>query len=587
MSSQTHSSNRSCTFNITRLLHASAPVAMVLLGSLWLTGCDTPANQEDRKVQADIAAAQDTISQADSIGATDQQIQQGTAARKALEAAAADQLITPLVKTQAKAALAQAELNAASKTMRQIDLDNGNLHGLIYEISQLAQQVEASRSMAASYDKYDPKPAHDAIAQRIADAQGGPDKPDWVKLDNTTIPSLAAVTQTISQLQGQLAKQADDLKSLQDQRTQILDEADQADKSSEVSKGQQSVDDFTRAAGLRKQAGDLTVQIEKNQAQTIPLQKDLAVAQGQQTVLQALIQELGDQSTALDAGWKSVQAAVASQAVLQKQIVAGSGEPTAAPVAPADQTAAAGAPTTASILSPTAGLSLNEKADALKQLVQQISAEQSDAIANLHNASTHYGDAGSAAAAYIAVLDPIMRDPNNAKSPKQDAWKNLEDTVNPALYKLKVALAQRQLAELYVAQVDNDNLRAKMQDEVTKVLGAANIPVPAALAETGIDADKTTAGKSASDAYAAANDQLLNLSHGSVPVPVKAIVGVQTILTNYGQVQLARLTGDTTTASTALDAAKSAVSDAVQNGLQLPPLPPELAAAVAPATPAP
>jgi hypothetical protein len=562
-----------------KLFHASA--AALLFASLSLTGCDTAANQEDRKVQADVTQAVSTIDAASAPGATDQQQQQAAVATKALETASADASISPITRAYTKNALALAEQNAASKTMRQIDLDESNLHQLIFEIGQLAQQVDTSRAIAASYSKYDPKPAQDAIAADIAAAQGGPDKPLWIQQDGSSIPSLSAVTQTISSLQTQLAKQADDLKALQDQRTQVLDEADQADKSSEISKGHASVDDFTRAADLRKQAGDLTVQIEKNQAQTIPLQKDLAVAQGQQVVLQELIKQFQDQSDALDAGWKSVQDAVSSQAVLQKQIVAGN--PDATP-APAPQPGAA-APVDQSV-----GPSLNEKADALSKLVQTIAAERSDALSNLNNAIQHYRDAASAAAEYIAALDLKINDPANANRPEQDAWKNLKDTINPAVYHMNEALAQRQLGELYLAQVDDDNRRSALQDQVSKLLTAANIPVPAPLSDTTIDADKASAGKSAGDAYDAALLQITNLTDGGPPAPLKNLARVQKILTLYGQVQLARAMSDSATAQSKLTDANAAVSDAVQNSLPLPPLPPELAAAAippaAPATPA-
>jgi hypothetical protein len=570
---------------VQKLLHASAPAAALLLGSLFLTGCDTAANQEDQKVQADVATAVSTIDAGNAIGASDQQQQQAVTATKALETASADAATTPMTRAYAKNALALAEQNTASKTMRQIDLDDASLHQLIFEIGQLAQQVDASRAIAAGYAKYDPKPAQDAIAADIAAAQGGPDKPLWIEQDGSSMPSLSAVTQTISQLQTQLAKQADDLKSLQDQRTQVLDEADQADKSSEISKGQASVDDFTRASNLRKQAGDLTVQIEKNQAQTIPLQKDLAVAQGQQVVLQELLKQFQDQSDALDAGWKSVQDAVASQAVLQKQIVAGSGDSTPAPAA----TPAAANPGQASAtpIDQSAGPSLNEKADALSKLVQTIASERSDALSNLNNAIHHYGDAANAAAEYTAALDLKINEPANAQRPEQNAWKNLKDTINPQVYHMNAALAQRQLAELYVAQVDDDNRRAALQDEVSKLLTAANIPIPTALSDTAIDADKTSAGKSATDAYTEAGTLIDNLTNGGPPVPLKDLARVQKILTLYGQVQLARAMGDSTTAQQQLAAASQAVSDAVQSSLPLPPLPPELAAAaVAPATPA-
>ncbi len=549
------------------ILRAVAPVAVCVIGSFWITGCDTASNQTDRKVQADVAQAQASLATQN-----DQSIAQ---AAKQLETASAVSDISPETKAYAKNALGQVEQNAATATMRQIDEDDRRLHRLLWEIGQLAGEIDASHALAGSYDKLDPKPAHDAIAAAIAAAQNGP-----------ATPNLAAVAQSISQLQSQISKQQDDLKTLQDQRTQILTEANEADKSSELSKGQQSVDDFKRAADLRKQAGDLAVQIDKNKAQTIPLQQDLAVAQGQQTLLQETVQRLQDQSALLDSGWKSIQDAVASQATLQQQIAAGSGDSTPAPApAPAPTADATGGPAGTSMLSATAGQSLNAKADALAKLVQQIGAERTDALASLNNAIHHYGDAISAAKQYYADLDLKIRDPANATRPEHNGRKTLQATINPAAYEMQQALAQRQLADLYVSQIVNDNDRALLQEQVGKILTAANIAVPAGISDNGLDEDKKAAADAAASAYQAADQLLGTVGSGMVPEPYKKLSHVQQVLTSYGELRLARLTGDSATAQTKLTDTTTARDLAIQEGDQLPPLPDEIAPPPTPAAP--
>jgi hypothetical protein len=568
-------SNRSAErFDVIAILRAASPIAVALLGSFWIAGCDTPANQSDRQVQADVATAQAVLGSGDAASTAK--------ARKMLEQAASVSDVEPLTRAYAKSSLAQVEQNVAAGQIRTIEYDNARLHQLAWEIGQLAQQVDASRTLGASYDKYDPKAAQAAIAADIAAAQGDADHLVWVKQDNSSIPSLFAVNQTIKQLGDQIDKQGQDLKSLQDQRTQVLDEADAADKSSEISKGSESVDDFKRAADLRKQAGDLTVQIDKNKAQTIPLQNDLAVAQGQKEKIEGLIKELKDQSQALDAGWKAVQAAVASQTDLQKQILAGGNS------SPDNGSNATPAPAagSASSLPPPIGPSINDKAEALGKLVQQISQERSEALSNLNSAIQHYRDAVSAGQTYFASIDPRIRDSANAQRPEMDAWKNLEDVANPAVYKMQEALAERQLAELYAMEVNNDATRSALQDEASKILGAVNLSVPPALSDSGLDEDRKSAATSASDAYAKAAAELKGLTSGMVPAPLPDLARVHLILTLYGQVQLARAMGDTSTANEKLTDTTTARDDAIQAGLQLPPLPPEIAVPSTPATPA-
>jgi hypothetical protein len=564
MSSRNPHARKSGTRSFTpvKLLQASAPVAVALFGSIWLAGCDTAANQTDRKVQAAIENAQAQLAGGDAGGA-----------RKTLEAVASNADASPLTRAIAKGRLAEAEQDSATKIMQQIALDDQNLHRLIFEISQLANQVDTSRAIAANYDNYDPKKAQDAVTAQIAAAQGGPGNLDWIKQDNSSIPSLAAVTQTISQLQGELAKQADDLKALQDQRTQVLEEADKADKSSEISKGQQSVDDFKRGADLRKQAGDLTVQIEKNQAQTVPLQNDLAVAQGQQTVLQETIQQYQDQSKALEDGWKSVQAAVASQADLQKKILSA---PAPAP-APEPTASLPGAPTATSTLPATAGLSLNDKADALKKLIDQIKGERSDALADLNNSSLHNRDAAKAGQEYFAILDPLIKEPANATRPEQDGWKNLQAVVHPAVYRLNEALALRQLGELHMGELYDGKRLSQLQVEVAKVLGAANLPVPSALTDATLDQQQKDASDAASAAYDAAEKEVDGIT-AAAPEPLFKLAKIQHVLTLYAQVQLDRAMGNDADAKQKLLDTDAARDEAIQTGLPLPPFPPELVA---------
>jgi hypothetical protein len=533
---------------------------------LLLVGCDTSANQTDRKVQAEVDRAQTQLAGGDAAGA-----------RKTLEAVASSADATPLTRAIAKGRLAQTEQDAATKTIQQIALDDQNLHRLMFEISQLASLVDHSRAIAVSYNNYDPKTAQDAITAQIAAAQGGPTNLVWFKQDNTSSPSLAAVTQTISQLQGQLAKQADDLKSLQDQRTQVLEEADKADKSSEISKGQQSVDDFKRGSDLRKQAGDLTVQIEKNQAQTIPLQSDLAVAQGQQTVLQEVIQQYQDQSQTLDTGWKSIQTAVAAQADLQKQIVSGSASAAGPAIAPPTDANANSTPPA------SADVSLNDKADELGKLLDQLKRERSDALADLNNASQHNRDAAKAGQDYFAILDTLIKEPANAQRPEQNGWKNLQAVAHPSIYRLKEALAQRELGEMYMSELEDINSLSRLQGEVAKVLLAANLPVPLTLNDATLDQQQKDASDLASAAYDTAEKEVDGIT-AAAPEPLFKLAKIQHVLTLYGQVQLARVMGKPADALEKLKDTTAARDEAIQTGLPLPPLPPEL---VPPPTPTP
>ena len=73
-------------------------------------------------------------------------------------------------------------------------------------------------------------------------------------------------------------------------------------------------------APARKKAADLQANIDLINGQLMPLQLDLAIAQGQQQIVQAAINAYQEESKELDDGWKDVQSKVDGCKDLMKQI---------------------------------------------------------------------------------------------------------------------------------------------------------------------------------------------------------------------------------------------------------------------------
>ena len=546
-------------------------VAMVVGGmafSFALTGCDTPEHQTDRQVQSDIDAARTAHMRGDSSARAQAQV--------ALEKAASHAGVSSETRVNAKSGLAQVELESAADDIEMIDRDTLAAGQLIHQISELAQQIQQTHAATVAYDKYDPKPAHDAIAATIAAVQGDANKPDWIKDGSTSIPSLSAVKEEISRLEGLIATQRDQQKSLEDRRAQMLGDADAALRSSDAAKGQQSVDEFKRASDLRMQSGELAVQIEKTQADTRPLEAQLKVAQGQQSILEDAVKQLQDQSEALDAGWKSLTEALGGQSTLVKQILSPNGN-TAPPAAKTDTT---------TVLFAAAGASLSEKADALSKLQDDLKNRRTTVEATLRDSIQHYVEAATAAQDVYAKYDTKIKDPSNSTREESVAWTDLQKLYNPANFKLDAATAQRQLATVYASEVFNIVSRQQMIAGVTQALTGTGLEMPASLNDPGLDAQKTAAATSAKEAYATAQTTIETLTSGTAPAPIPSIAKVEDIFTLYGQVQLARSVGDAGAAKDKLDAAVAARDTAIDSNLALPMLPPELKPAAKPVAPA-
>ena len=382
------------------------------------------------------------------------------------------------------------------------------------------------------------------------------------------------MTQDISRLQGLIATQHDQQKSFEDHRAQVLGDADAASRSADASKGQQSVDEYKRASDLRKQAGDLSTQIDKTQADTTPLEDQLKVAQGQQAVLQDAVKQLQEQSDALDTGWKALVEALTGQSALARQIVTSSGN-TPAPTDAKDTNAA---------LFAAAGASLTEKSDALSKLLDQIKIDRTQGEATMRNAIQHFNEAAGAARTVYNDYGTKISNPANSAREELVGWQNLQNLYNPAAYILDAATAQRQLASMYLTELFTVTARQKMQQQVAQALGAAGLDIPPALADSTLDTEKSSAAAAADKELTAAVTLLTNNSGGNQPAPIKNEAKIDQMLAAYMQMQVAQAIGDNTAAKEHFEAAVLARDAAAGANLPLPSLPADLKSAPA-ATP--
>src|SRR2546430_2684327 len=110
-----------------------------------------------------------------------------------------------------------------------------------------------------------------------ASAGGGPAKPKWIGDPNANMASLGAADQEISRIQGEIAKRQNEMKDVDTQRVAALEEAEKAMKSSESTKGRESVDAYKQYSDSKKKASDLQARIDQLKGELMPLEKDLEI----------------------------------------------------------------------------------------------------------------------------------------------------------------------------------------------------------------------------------------------------------------------------------------------------------------------
>jgi hypothetical protein len=371
-----------------------------------------------------------------------------------------------------------------------------------------------------------------------------------------------------------VAKNQEQQRLLNEQRAAKLDEAEQAQKAADATQGQASIDQFIRAADLRREASDLSIQLEVAQGAAIPLQQDLDVAQAQQAQLQETIRLLHEQSEALDVDFKAVQDQATAQDTLAGSILQGSGG-----------ASNGGGETAATQGSGQAGEmenSIAAKATALAALAQELASMREQAQTSFNDAESHFDQAAASGTLVQRDMGRLLSLPSNANSKFRPIWEAVVDTFHPNVFRRQKAVVDREAGNLFASAARSLQIRADLQQQASRVLNAAGLDVPKELDDPSVATDLQTALASAEDRYKSADDTLVGIIQGIGVPEVQSVAKVDRVLTLYDWTIKARVAGDEAAAKTHLADALQQKADA--QGAIFPPLPAELATA-APAAP--
>jgi hypothetical protein len=472
------------------------------------------------------------------------------------------------LKAHAHGVLGQIELDKAFDAVVRLEARHADLRRVMWEIEQLALQVEAGGALLASYQLHDPRNAREAIARLVAEAQGADGKTAWSPEGSIQLPTLGAARQEIARLEGEIARKQEEANLLAGQRLALIEQADKLAQQSADTRGSESVELFKQASELRKQASNLATDREQVEQAMVPLKKDLEVAQGQMNAVNAMIEQLQQQSRTLEEGWQQIQRQIADQTELSRAILDGGAGGSQAP----------------------APSSILAKAALLKQGLEETRQTRDEAVTALQQAAESFVAAGRSAEDLVRQLQARVNEAQNR--PEAEAWRAHMDAVNPGLFKLQEASARRLLGSVHLSDVVSIRARMHLQNASQAALSKSGVSAPPELQPGTLDGELKQASEDARKAFEGADELLQSVIDGrgyGESAPKAARVARSLLL--YSRASLARINGDEAAAGKLLEEARMEAAAARDGGAVLPRLPAEItppppAAPTAPETPA-
>jgi len=534
-----------------------AKVALLAVcGAAIAMGCDD-SHRADKRVQATIAQSRLARLQPDG----------AQKAQSLLDKAAADSEASPATRAHVKSLVAHAMMDAANEAISNPGFDEKNLAlgiavgnreitRLMWEIAQVGQQIQISNNLVGSYAQFEPKEAKAKAAAEAAAVTGAADKPVWIGENATAIPTIAAAQQKVADLQDQIAKQQQAIDALQAQKKQASEQASQLQRQSETQKGQPSVDTFTQASALRKQATDTQTSIDVETNKLTRLQQDLALAQAQQTAVAAAKDQFDKFGAQLDTNWKGIQDQVGKQRAEATSLLSGSGPAT-----------------------------INAKAARLAAQLDKTNVAYTQAEENLTNAIKNFQDAGRAATELSTSLRQSMATLPGDNQMKK-AMDQLIQVYNLNVFKLSEANATLSLADLESTKVQTLAERQRLAQQLQGVLKNAGLMLPRELDDSKVTEELKVAMQSAGGHYDDAQKLYEDVAEaGGTSDSARNAGHAGRIYALYGRALLARATGDKSTADQKLTEAKAQRDAIAQEGKgAMVALPSELVAIAAPTT---
>lgn len=515
-----------------------AGLSAISIGLLGVYGCsklESEASQSERHVDE---VAQEAVSKEE-------------AQQPALYGQAAEDVTgkSDVAVARARELQARAEYSAGTKMMRQASNQASDLAMRMIEINHLISTIQTSNALVAGYSKYDASPIRAEAKSQVAQIQGSANQSAWVDTKHP-VPSLSAVKQTISKLQGQISRKQEQVEKLSQQRVEDLRKAEDLAEQADKATGQAWVDLFKQASELRRQAANISTRIDViNTTQIAPLKVDLTIAQAQQKIAEVAIADVNKQATGAVQHFEGVRQAVGTQDKVVKNVYENTTNKNEG-----------------------ANASLKGQLDALMDQAKQVQVSWDAAAKLLSDSADHFAAANSAAESLQLKLErqaaEIVGD-----APVKAAWDQLNRVYNPTTFRYYQAVSLQTLGTLYAEQLSSVKQLADLKARALATLKEAKLNVPDSLSSADFDSRVSQVSDNGEKAFSKADDLFQNVINAPVADAQQKNAGrAARVLELFAWSQLDDLSGNGQSA-THLSAARDAIKDAADNNAVLPVLP--------------
>ncbi len=501
---------------LTRTLVLCFSASCFSVACLLNTGCKRPVEQADASVQKAMASAEAERAKG---RPTDPVV------LTAYQKAASEQAASPAVQIRAKIASADAEVRAAHALIQEIERDEIPVTRLIGQIAEIGRKVRANNALAAGYQEL-ANGAGGEVKQALTNAQaaahGADEKTPWVKGEKSQIPTLTMSENESARLKSEIDKLAAQKKVLEGKRAVLLQDAQKSDQQSQRTRGKESLDWLTRAAGARKEADNIAAQIAALDSRLLQLTQDQARAEQQAKQIKTTLDAMQKAIEANDATAAEMNNLIAAEKSASQKLVSSGSAPSDSSTQPADA---------------TAGSTMAEKAAELNTLNEKISVNRANGLAHLEKALGLYRAAEGLAAKLSVDTQKLISE--HPEDPSQSAWKRELEANNASYIRLREASTLQTMGALQRSAALGLATRLQMLKDVEAALKEAGIGMPDKLGDPAAEGDLESANKAAEEKYAEADQLLTDLSQAP-NVEVQKLASVAMAASKLGHAQALR-----------------------------------------------
>lgn len=432
------------------------------------------------------------------------------------------------VNIQANQLVAQSRLSDARSLASKLTAKQSAAEDLVSRIGSLGSMANLASTLSTSYRQQEPSASLSLIKELSTKVRGDGNVEKFSDLPNGSIPTLAAVKQEKSRLEGELAKAQNDLRSATSQRDTLLSQVGTLSSKADQQSGQAKLDTVTEAAKLRQQAAVIARGVSDLELRISQLEADLDVQKSLETNLDAALKSFEAQQQSLSSGWSATSEKINQQSKLASSILVNAS--TEGPES-----------TVASLAA-----QLNAVLKDADQLREETLSAYSDAVSKFTAAES--GSNG---------LKQSLSDTGGKASAEAPALNSLAATLNADRFNLEKSIALREQAGVHSSYARLLLHMASVAASLESLPETLNAPTPDPFNSEKLKASATEAVKNADQLLLEAKDKVEGVSLTDENLaslrPLKASTG---IFVSYDR---ALLSGLASSAKIDADVAKATV----------------------------